>query len=67
MPSNQVGQGRFPRPGRPPEDDGRNLVGFNRFSQGTIRANNLLLPDEIDKLTRPHSLGERGFNRILGV
>jgi hypothetical protein len=65
MSGNEMGQGRLPRPRRSPKNDGRKPVGFNRSSQGTIRTDKLLLPDEINKLTRPHPLGKRGLNRIL--
>src|SRR4029078_5430656 len=60
-------QRRLPRAWRPPKDDGRELIRFDRPSQWPIRRSNVLLPDEVHKLSWPQSLGQRSPNRFASL
>src|SRR6185295_15489851 len=55
-------QCRLPRARRPPKDDGGKLICFDRPSQRPIRRSNILLPDEVPKLSRPQTLGQWSLN-----
>src|SRR4029077_17287276 len=57
-------QRRLPRAGRPPKDDGGELIRFDRPPQRPIWRSNVLLPDEVPKLSRPKALGQWSFNGL---
>ncbi|HEY6261721.1 MAG TPA: hypothetical protein VIW47_09005, partial [Nitrospiraceae bacterium] len=55
------------RAGRSPKDDGGELIRFDRPSQWPIWGSNVLLPDEVPKVSRPKSLGQRSLNGFASL
>src|SRR6185503_3980333 len=62
---NEMRQGRLAGAWRSPENDGGKLIGLDGPPQRSIRRRDVLLPDEIRKLSRPQTLGQRSFDGRL--
>ena len=62
----QARQRGLAAPGRPPQDQRRQLRRLERAAQQLAGAEQVLLPDELVERSRPHPLGQRLAAAILG-
>src|SRR6185295_19640606 len=61
----EMRQCRLARTGRPPENDGGELICLDRTPQRPIRCSDVLLPDKVRKLSRPQTFGQRNLKGFL--
>jgi hypothetical protein len=60
-------QRRLARTGRPPENDGGELICLDRPPQRPIQRSDVVLPDKVRKLSRPQTLSQRSLNGFLSI
>jgi hypothetical protein len=61
MLSDQASQGSFPAPGRPPEDNGGQLIPLDRVSQWPTGSHHFVLPDKVIEVSGAHSFSKRNL------